>query len=161
MLKETLRILAVVLLLIVVIMDDFPFYGKMKDPYTQLFLALVVIAMILYDPLFGFIMGLVVMLIYYEIYQKVKVSKVENNVVTTDGNKINEVSNNAILLDYITEEHLVSAQNNIVDKNNYDTEVKGVEQGFNNEGMYGAQGIDKQNLNMVGYDHDDKYFAFT
>ena len=156
MLKEFLRIFAFVLLLIVIIADDFPFYDKMKNSITQLFLAIVIILMIFYDPLFGFIMGLVIMLIYYEIYKKIK--KIKSVEVKDQSSNAEEYQ--PIMMDYITDEHLHSAQNNIVDVDNFNTEVKGLQNGFNNEGLYGAQGIDKQKLNFGGYDQDDKYFSY-
>lgn len=155
MLKDFLRIFAFILLLIVIIADDFPFYDKMKSSITQLFLAIVIILMIFYDPLFGFIMGLVIMLIYYEIYKKIK--KIKSVKVDEPGN-VEESPR--MMMDYITDEHLHSAQNNIVDVDNLNTEVKGLQNGFNNEGLYGAQGIDKQKLNFGGYDQDDKYFSY-
>jgi Ca2+/Na+ antiporter len=162
MLKESLRVLAIVLLLTVAILDDFPFYNKMKDPTTQLFLAIVVMCMLIYDSLFGFFMGLVLMLIYYEIYKKIKITKNNNKQLQESGEADKSQStNNIMLLDYITDEHLVSAQNNVVDKNNYNTEVKGLPNGFNNEGLYSAQGIDKKGLIMSGFDYNDKYFSLA
>lgn len=156
MLRETLRIIAVLLLLIVAIADDFPFYSKMKDAKTQFVLAIITIGFILFDTIFGFIMGLVLMLIYYEIYKKIKKIKKSSGDNTVN----NEKKINPIMMDYITNEHLVSAQNNVVTENNYNTEVKGLLKGFNNEGMYSAQGIDKENLSKAGYDYNDKYFSY-
>jgi len=157
MLKETLRIIAVLLLLIVAIADDFPFYSKMKDPKTQFVLAIITIGFILYDSIFGFIMGLVLMLIYYEIYKKVKnIKKIKTSENTTE----NSQKITPVMMDYITNDHLLSAQNNVVHENNYNTEVKGLLKGFNNEGMYSAQGMDKENLSKAGYDYNDKYFSY-
>lgn len=160
MIKETLRIVAVILLLIIIIMDDFPFYNKLKDPSTQLFLAVIILACIYYDTTFGFIMGLVLLLIYYEIYKKIIIS--HENTVTEN---MTETSadlppNKAHLrqpmkLDYISEAHLLAAQNNIFDMENMNTEITAV--GFANDAdvVYGAQGLG------AGYDKDDKYSVFS
>ena len=161
MFKETLRIFAVLLLIIIAIMDDFPVYNKMKDVTTQLLLAVVVISCIYFDTTFGFILGLVLMLIYYEIYKKIKVAVDDIEIAKVIGpynesstSTIPEASNascSIIKLDYISKEHLLAVQNNIFDTNNYTSEVKGVDKGFNNEDVYGAQGLDIDHLNYIGY----------
>jgi hypothetical protein len=182
MFKETLRVFAVFLMLIIIIMDDFPFYNKLKDQNTQLFLGTFVICTLYYDTVLGFILALVLMLIYYEIYKKIKVKK---NIVNTiehytksnnpDGNvgdnKTETIAPRVIpgaipvdvkkecdfKLNYISEEHLLAAQNNIFDANNYTTEVKGIEKGYNEEKVYGAQGLDSESVNLLGYDTEDRF----
>lgn len=183
MFKETLRVFAVFLMLIIVIMDDFPFYNKLRDPMTQLFLGTFVIGTLYYDTVLGFILALVLMLVYYEIYKKVKVKK---NIVNTiehytksnnsDVNVVDNKTENAIAprvipgalpvdvkkecdfkLNYISDEHLLAAQNNIFDTHNFTTEVKGIEKGYNEEKVYGAQGLDSENVNVLGYDHADRF----
>lgn len=163
MIKETLRIVAVFLLLMIIIMDDFPFYNKLKDPSTQLFLAIIVLVCIYYDTTFGFIMGLVLLLIYYEIYKKIIIShendvteKMSNETTSANGPKDNQiVSTNKlsppVKLDYISEAHLLAAQNNIFDMANMNTEITSVGFANNADVIYGAQGLD------LGYDKDDKY----
>lgn len=152
MIKETLRILAMILLIMVIVMDDFLFYEKMKNPSIQLILAVIVIFCIFYDVTFGFIMGLVLLLIYYEIYKK---------IIITHKNKGKEIKqktdstfyqdNEIVKLDYMSEEHLRSAQNNVFDQNNFNTEIKGINTGFNNEQVYGCQGLDHEKVNFSGY----------
>lgn len=153
MLKESLRILAIILLLVIIITDDFPFYDKMKNSTIQLFLAILVIIFIFYDTTFGFLIGLTLMLIYYEIYKKLKFIKKTNNGIQYEeiSNKKNDNIIKSIKLDYITDEHLISAQNNIFDKNNFETEVIGVE----NIQLYGAQGLNKKPLFLMGYNSLD------
>lgn len=167
MFKQTLRIFAVLLLIIVAIMDDFPVYNKMKDPTSQLVFAFVVVSCVYYDTTFGFILGLVLMLVYYEIYRKIKITMsevekhdhvVENVETIGDHKNVPEApkaSCNIVKLDYISKEHLLAAQNNVFDANNYTSEVKGIERGFNNESVYGAQGLDFDNLNLVGYSREE------
>jgi hypothetical protein len=154
MIKEGLRLIAIFLLLIIIIMDDFPFYAKMKDSGTQLFLALVVLGIIFYDVTLGFIMGLVLMLIYYEIYKKIILqhekeqqnTSIERQAIKS-GSKIGSNGgscNGPTKIDFISEAHLLAAQNNIWDVNNFDTEIKSVDGS-------GAQGLD------IGYDSADIY----
>ena len=169
MLKTALRFFALLLLVIIIIMDDFPFYAKMKDATTQLFLALFVIWCIYFDTTLGFILGLVLMVIYYEIYKKIKKNVNLNNDYSTyfvenmTENKETEIidtsiqqphkssSEEVVKLNYISEEHLLAAQNNIFDHDNYSTEVTGMKDETNNKQVYGAQGLDKNNVNFVGY----------
>jgi hypothetical protein len=207
MFKETLRVFAMFLMIIIIIMDDFPFYSKLRNQSTQLFLGIFVICTIYYDLVLGFIMALVMMLIYYEIYKKVKVTKVtskKNDIVGIEHytkqeetvyqppqhpeqpmikdkelqipkNKEKEyqhpptfvghsseirTKNGIMQLNYISDEHLLAAQNNIFDSQNFATEVKGIEKGFNNEAVYGAQGLDSDKVNVHGYDNNDTFTKF-
>jgi hypothetical protein len=204
--KDALRLVAVILLIIIIIMDDFPFYEKMKDATTQLFLGVLVVAFIFYDTVFGFIMGLVVMLIYYEIYKKI-ISKQEEKqkiIMSVDnGYVITPVGPSSFMgahdyavegslgpnthhydtyqpsiqsmqstqpsmqssdciplkMDYISEAHLLAAQNNIFDVQNYKVEVKGVEHGLNDEKVYGVQGFDSEKVNFKGYCKSENIYA--
>ncbi len=149
MIKEILRILAAVLLVIIIVMDDFPFYNKMKDTATQLLLAVLVIFCVFFDPIFGLIMGLVLLLVYYESYKKII------NIQDGQDSKTSELSGASRCtqkLDYITEQHLLAAQNNIVDINNYYSEIKGIHEieGSSAQGLGGGNG-------QRGYETDDKY----
>lgn len=176
--KVSLRIFALLLLITIILMDDFPFYKKMIYKDTQLFIGILIICSIYYDATLGFILALCLFLIYYEIYSKLK-TKINNNekskyakdkdsketfFISNDDiqNKIEETKkieneNDVIQLNYISDEHLIAAQNNIVDIENYMSEIKGIDKGFNNEGVYGAQGLDSTNLNKEGYDQNNIY----
>ena len=155
-------------------MDDFPFYENLKDTTIQLLLALIVIGCILLDTTFGFIMGLVLIVIYYEIYKKIIIQKKEidtykNNIEKTQENNQNtiqventntynqNINNNSCELSYLSNEHLIAAQNNIFDTNNFKLEIKGINTGYNNEKVYGAQGLDNENINQPGFDKDNMY----
>ena len=61
---------------------------------------------------------------------------------------------NTTLIPYISEEHLLAAQNNIIDFNNYNNEILGIEKGLHNENVYGSQGFDNNNVHMKGYDNN-------
>ena len=154
MLKEGLRITAVFLLILIIIMDDFPFYHKLKDPTIQLFLGLIVLVLIFYDTTFGFIMALVMMLIYYEIYKKI-ISDHEKDILLIERESSTPVNNNykgervcTAKMDYISEAHLLAAQNNIYNVQNFNTEIVGLQHAV------GAQGLDK------GYDNSNKHAIF-
>lgn len=164
MFKEFLRSLSVILLIIIIVIDDFPFYNKMKDKNTQLFLAVLIILFIMYDTTFGFIMGLVLMVIYFEIYKKIIVTNNQpHNSITNNYSNYEAIPENysnvdKVYLDYITQEHLDAVQNNVFDKNNYNTEIKGITQGYNNEKVYGIQGLDIEKVNYNGFDTNEKTY---
>jgi hypothetical protein len=62
-------------------------------------------------------------------------------------------------MDYISEAHLLAAQNNIFDVQNYKIEVKGVEHGLNDEKVYGVQGFDSEKVNHKGYSKSENIYA--
>ena len=166
----------IVLFMLILIMDDFPFYKKMKEPYVQLILAIIIVSILLYDCYTGFIFTMVLMLIYYEIYKKINHKLIKNN----NNNKINhkdkyilnpiieerfseknkkDINSSVVQLNYITEEHLESAQNNIfnIEKNNN----KDIDNDNDNI-TYTAFGYNGVNLGCInqeyivkGYDKND------
>ena len=155
LLNDALRVSALALLVIIIIMDDFPFYNKMKDPTTQLFLAVIIVLCFVFDTVFGFIMGLVLLVIYFEIYRKIKLLT-KNNKISEKVQPQNEENNQCIReLDYISEELLFAAQNNVFDEANLKTEVKGIDRGLNNEPVYGAQGQDCNKFKIMAYNKDE------
>ncbi len=147
MIKETLRIVAVLLLIMIIVMDDFPFYEKLKDPVTQLLLAVIIMVCIYIDATFGFIIALVLMIIYYEIYKKI-IQIHESYNEQKDIPKLAYSMPDQI--DFMSESHLHAAQNNIVDATDFHTEIKFLD----NE--YGSvQGL------ALGYDKDEKYKIYS
>jgi hypothetical protein len=235
--KIALRLIAMLVLIIIIIMDDFPFYEKMKDPATQLFLGVIVVGFIYYDAIFGFITGLVVLLIYYEIYKKI-IAKEEQRQKLMNSQSLNgeqnteyltipvipnefmgahhvpshkpysapshmlvqnkpdftrdtpifvqpSISNNKqnepttildtilsqpsipaingssdpLKMDYISEAHLLAAQNNIFDVDCYKEEIKGVTKGLHDEKVYGAQGLDFEKVNYKGYNKSENIYS--
>ena len=168
MIKLALRFTALILLILIVVMDDFPFYEKMKDSNNQLVLAIIVIIFIYYDIVFGFIMAMILLLIYYEIYKKIIIIKDNDTKNIINGDDIlsdnkecalfyKKDENEIIQLNYISEQHLLAAQNNVFDIENYKTEIRGIEHGFNNEKVYGIQGLDSQHVNFIGYNKEELY----
>jgi type III secretory pathway component EscV len=58
----------------------------------------------------------------------------------------------AMQLEYTTPEHLLAAQNNIFDLQNYNKEILGVEKGIYDEKVYGSQGLNSTNVHYRGID---------
>ena len=148
MLKEGLRIIAIFLLILIIIMDDFPFYSKLKDRTTQLFLGIIVLALIYYDTTFGFIMGLVILLIYYEIYKKIINEHQKQNEGTIAKPVMQEAQQCTSEIGYITDAQLLAAQNNIYDIQNFNSEIVGLENAIGPQGLHN------------GYDNSEKYFVY-
>lgn len=147
-------------------MDDFPFYKKMKQPYVQLVLAIFTVMLLLLDPILGFIISMVLMLIYYEIYKKIDIKKGiikkndENDKYMLNPLKKNSyeyftekdiVKKNIIELDYITEKHLDDAQNNVIDSSIYNNELDNKKVDIN----YGIQGLKIGDENISGYNSNE------
>lgn len=148
MLKEGLRAVAIILLLIIIVMDDFPFYNKLKDQSVQLMLGVLVLACIYFDTTFGFIMGLVLLVIYYEIYKKIILTHEKQLQEELSVQQPKESFQIPATVDYISDNHLLAAQNNVFDVSNFENEIKYVD-------GYGAQGIG------LGYDKDDSYYIWN
>ena len=99
MINNLFRGSGLILFIIILIMDDFPFYKKLKLPHIQLILAILVTSLCIVDYVSGLIYALVLMLIYYEVYNKKK------NIVVKDLDKYDNNVNKKILENF--------------DKNNY------------------------------------------
>lgn len=156
----------ILLFILILIMDDFPFYKKMKQPYVQLVLAIFTVMLLLLDPILGFIISMVLMLIYYEIYKKIDIKKGiikknnENDKYMLNPLKKNSyeyftekdiVKKDIIELDYITEKHLDDAQNNVIDSSIYNNELDNEKVDIN----YGIQGLKIGDENITGYNSNE------
>ena len=156
----------ILLFILILIMDDFPFYKKMKQPYVQLVLAIFTVMLLLLDPILGFIISMVLMLIYYEIYKKIDIKKGiikkndENDKYMLNPLKKNSyeyftekdiVKKDIIELDFITEKHLDDAQNNVIDSSIYNNELDNEKVDIN----YGIQGLKIGDENITGYNSNE------
>lgn len=156
----------ILLFILILIMDDFPFYKKMKQPYVQLVLAIFTVMLLLLDPILGFIISMVLMLIYYEIYKKIDIKKGiikknnENDKYMLNPLKKNSyeyftekdiVKKDIIELDYITEKHLDDAQNNVIDSSIYNNELDNEKVDID----YGIQGLKIGDENITGYNSNE------
>jgi hypothetical protein len=129
----------------------------MKDSVTQFFLALCVILFIYFDPTFGLIMGFVLLLVYFEIYGKIKKTingnKIQTNTTPAIGSNVwdneqSKIDSCVTQMEYITDEHLFSAQNNIFDEDNMKKEITATE---DNQNGCGTQGFSCDKSNIKGY----------
>jgi Ca2+/Na+ antiporter len=69
MIINSLRLLAVILLVIILIIKDIPFKPLFKDSMIQFYLALTcMIFLLLIDNIFGFILSICLLLLYFRIY---------------------------------------------------------------------------------------------
>jgi hypothetical protein len=156
------RGIGILIFLLILIMDDFFFYKKMKEPYVQLILAIFIICLLIYDYITGFIYCMILLLIYYEIYKKIEKKNIPNNnfkyvLNYNDKNKYlenftqNDIINKDIIqLDYINEKYLQDAQNNIIDINIYDNDTK--IKNIDTEDSYCIQGLNKD---IKGFNKSD------
>ena len=163
MVHNLLRGFGLILFILILIMDDFPFYQKMKLPHVQLVLAILITSLCVYDYISGLIFAMILMLIYYEIYNK---SKINNDINTKLDDKYNikyninmknklfenfmekyETNNqNKLLVDFISEKYLDDAQNGyIFDKENYENNNL-------NKFDYNIQGISNNENTISGID---------
>lgn len=154
-----LRILAIATLLVSLIIDT----ADMKDiikPEVQIILGIGIVAIIMFvDSITGLIIGLMVLVIYLRVYAKLYNIKLESivdikNLISDDPKNLKNYPMESLVdNNYITPKNLEDAQNNIIDRKNYDNEYKGIK-GVYNKGVLGAQGVDKE---FPGYVDD----AFT
>lgn len=105
----------------------------------------VVATIIVYDMYTGLLLGVALMVAYFRLHSQMILSwgfwRKENR---NGGPMANLVQ------DYITPEHLESAQSNVFDPADYSIELKGID-GVYGEPVYGAQGLDPE---MPGYTKD-------
>lgn len=178
MIENIFRFFALVLLLAFVVIKDIKAPAWTKHPQLQLYVAILIVFIIIFiDNVFGFILGLAVLVLYFKIYNKELKEKKESKKVSQPEKMTVrcplEMENKEVfvgekgmyqhhsdhaehpdtsLIDFVSTEHLISAQNNIVDVNNYNKEIIGVDKGLYNEQVYGSQGINSNNTHIQGMD---------
>jgi Ca2+/Na+ antiporter len=192
---NAVRFLAVILFVSILIVKEIPFRNLFKDLMIQFYLALsCVLILLIIDNIFGFILSLCLLALYFRIYtSELKSnndkapssssssssgnhhnhhSKDANGKCTNDKcvmnmehvgierkKRLEEKSQDNSLVPYITEENLLAAQSNIVNPEEYNKEMQGVEKGIYNEDVYGSQGLDNKNVHMRGYDVNNVYLG--
>lgn len=176
MIQNILRFCSIVILMMFIMIQDIYISKYIKDKTIQLYLSLLIIFIIMFiDNVSGFILGISLLVIYFKIYhkelkhKKTSVNKINDTkchgdkgcfLDNVDGKENNDntfkktkTDPDIIELDYITEQHLLSAQNNIVDTENYNKELIGIDKSMRIQKVYGAQGLDNDNNHFMG---DDK-----
>ena len=172
---NSFRGLALILLVIILIIKEIPFKNLFKDLMIQFYMALIcILILLLVDNIFGFILSICLLTLYFRIYtnelnlnkNNIGVSNVYTETVadkcTMNMEQVNserrlpvEVNNNDTncLVPYITEENLLAAQSNIVNPEEYNKEYYG------KEDVYGSQGLDNKNIHIRGYDVQNSYLG--
>ena len=185
---NSFRGLALILLIIILIIKEIPFKNLFKDLMIQFYMALTcILILLLVDNIFGFILSICLLTLYFRIYTNELnlINKNNNNDDINNSNvytetitdkctmnmeQINserrlpvevEVNNNDTncLVPYITEENLLAAQSNIVNPEGYNKEYYGVDKGIYKEDVYGSQGLDNKNIHIRGYDVQNSYLG--
>jgi hypothetical protein len=150
---DIIRFLSIVVLLLIVVIDKYPYIGLIKDASIQFILALFCITILLIiDNIAGFILILALLILYFKLFNKILI---KNNSLYSGSSYENDKYNNIYesiyeKVNYTTEKNLVDAQNNIVDIENYNTEIKILD---NDTGLYSTQGLDVGTVN--GYSKYD------
>jgi membrane-anchored glycerophosphoryl diester phosphodiesterase (GDPDase) len=136
-----------ILIIITLLIINIPISNFFKDPMNQFGIAVIILfILIVIDEYIGFLIGLIFLIIYYRYYDSllnnktIKINSKENNE-----NNIEKYTNKKSL-DYISPELLFAAQNNIVDINNYNSEIKGFK---TPKKVYGIQGLDTDKNNYI------------
>ena len=205
---NAVRFLAVILFVSILIVKEIPFRNLFKDLMIQFYLALsCVLILLIIDNIFGFILSLCLLALYFRIYTSELKSKNDKAPSSISNSKDASNSNNQhhqhqhhqhhqhhnkdangkctndkcvmnmeqvgierkrtlevktqdnSLVPYITEENLLAAQTNIVNPEEYNKEIHGVDKGIYNEDVYGSQGLDNKNIHMRGYDTQNIYLG--
>lgn len=104
---------------------------------------IVVVVTVLYDYIAGLVLGLTLIIIYYRLNWKYMAYK---NMGTNSSRFAGPMA--SLVQEYITPEHLDSAQNNIMNEENATSEMIGM-RGVYGEDVYGAQGMYQ---NLPGFD---------
>ena len=195
---NAVRFLAVILFVSILIVKEIPFRPLFKDLMIQFYLALsCVLILLIIDNIFGFILSLCLLALYFRIYTSELKNK--NDKAPSDTSNSKDASNSHnnshnhkdmngkctndkcvmnmervgierkktleektldnSLVPYITEENLLAAQSNIVNPEEYNKEIHGVDKGIYNEDVYGSQGLDNKNIHMRGYDVNNVYLG--
>lgn len=115
-----------------------PYVSFIIRPEVQMILGTAItLYIILVDPIGGLLFGLALLVLYLRVYGN-KFGLTWNQVLGFDRSE----KQTGKYMNYITPEHLESAQNNIFSPVDYQGEMKGIK-GVYGEEVYGAQGIDK------------------
>lgn len=143
------RVVALILLFVATIVPT-AMVEFVVRPEVQLLLGtFIVLYLILKDAIAGLIAGTALLIVYFRVYAQqmgVSIQQVLGLNLSSIGNMW-KPDPSTKQMPYITPEHLRSAQDNVVDSNNFDAEMKGV-RGVYGEEVYGAQGMNKT---MPGY----------
>jgi len=149
---DILRFLAIVIFLLIIVIDKYPYDILIKNTNIQFIIALFCITvLLLIDNITGFILILAVLVLYFKLFNKILINN--NKPYTLYENDPNNNIYESIYekVDYTTDKNLIDAQNNIVDFENYNSEIKIIES--KEKMLYSTQGLDAGNVK--GYNKDE------
>jgi membrane protein implicated in regulation of membrane protease activity len=128
------RLIALALLLVLTLTPT-RYLNVFKRPDIQFVAAtFTVLVLVVYDVYAGLVLSLGLVVLYFRLYRQ-DVAFLDTQDVRSKGPMANLVGK------YLTPEHLQRAQDNVVDKADFDTEIVGIK-GVYGEPVYGAQGLD-------------------
>jgi len=151
---DILRFLAIVVLLLLIAIDNYPYIVIIKNATFQFIVALFCITiLLLVDNITGFILILATLVLYFKIYNKLLINNKKDIPYTLYENDPNNNIYESIYekVNYTTDKNLVDAQNNIVDLENYNSEIKIIENKVKE--LYSTQGLDVGSVK--GYNRDE------
>lgn len=142
------RLLCFLLLVAVLVMDLVNV--KLKNPQVQIMVAIIIMFVFVFiDPLSGFFLACSIFVMYYKLFNQ-NGQGLSNFVRKNEDKKEDDTTHFG---NYITPEHLNSAQDNVIsDMNNEITPFDNFDQFNNNTNatVYGAQGLSTE---MPGYNY--------
>jgi len=147
-----LRIFALAMIILVSLIDAsyLQFITKLE---WQIIFGTIIIAFILFiDAYTGLLFGLLFLVTYLRYYM------VKLNINFFD-KKYNKYPMNSLISQYVTEQNLKDAQDNVVNKTNYKNQYVGVK-GVYGEEVYSSQGTDKIMPGISTYDEKNEYASF-
>lgn len=135
MIIDSFRIVSVIILSMVILIRDIPFKKIYKDPYMQIYLAILCLAVLmLLDNITGFVITLALLIIYFRIYnaeivekkkvrsqiQEIKddIKKELNNISSSKNNKVN-CENDVCKLENPVKKSVIKDINTLEDNDGY------------------------------------------
>jgi hypothetical protein len=141
------KFVAIILLLLAAFVDV-KYVQFIIHPDVQLIIGTMIVAIIIfYDALSGFILGITMLVLYLRVFSNKYNIDIKEFITGKKTPEYQYPMDSLVTDGYITPKNLEDAQNNIIDMNSYNKEIKGFK-GAYNEPVYGAQGIDSM---MPGY----------
>ena len=145
-----IRLISLIILILVIIYNIFD--NRLKDKNIQILLAIIIMFIFLFiDPLSGFFIACSTFVIYYKLYSNNNFSLINGRLIKKNNNNENILYNN-----YISNEHLVKAQNNII--SDPDNELNGFDNLLDKKEVLGTQGLSEimngYNENYMGAELD-------
>lgn len=151
---DILRFLAIIILLLIIAIDNYPYIKFIKNAVIQYIIAIFCISiLLLVDNITGFILILAVLVLYFKIFNKLlNINKNNTSYALYENDPNNNIYESIYeKINYTTDKNLVDAQNNVFDFENYNSEIKIIES--KEKMLYSTQGLDVGSVK--GYNKDE------